>query len=126
MKSILSILFSGFLFLLVLTNINVAQDNADLTKVFEEINNKLEEMMLTDDVDGMMKLYTDDAVSMPSYQPMIKGTKALKKSAEEFHNNPNAPKFISFELTTKEVFNSGDLAVEIGTYTLEMEIEMGN
>jgi len=85
-------------------------------------NEEMVKMVLNNDNEAMLKLYVDDAISLPSYQPMIKGMEALKKSTE---NQPEM-NMKTFNINSTDVWVSGNFVVDIGTYDLTMDMpEMG-
>jgi ketosteroid isomerase-like protein len=101
-----------------------AQDEAELKAKFNEMNKKFSQMMIEGNHSEMLKWYADDAISMPSYQPMLRGIDALKKAQEM--DEKSGTKITAFSLNTTDVMPAGDYFIEIGTYTISMEIpEMG-
>jgi len=118
MKSILKnsvaafslILFSGSLF---------AQDSG-LKEKIQMLNNDMVKAIVADNQEAIMVMYADDAVSMPSYEPIIKGKDAIMKKNKE--SQEMGFKINNMTLSTIEVLSSGDLAYEIGTYTIDMTI----
>lgn len=102
------------------------QPQYDLDKItsqVKELNDRMETAVLDNDPEPIFDMYTDDAISMPSYQPMTKGLDAIKEMSKD-QPQMNMKKFT---LTTSEIFVSGDFVVEIGTYDLiiDMGPEMG-
>jgi len=102
------------------------QQQHDLEKLkaqVNELNDIMEIAILENDPESSLKLFTDDAISMPSYQPMMKGMDAFKEHADK--QKPMNMK--KFTLTTSEILVSGDFVVEIGTYDLVIDLgpEMG-
>ncbi len=114
-----------FLILLVFsTSTLLAQENnQELKKEFQKMNDKMAEAMLNENNDAILAMYADDVISLPSYNPMLKGKSALKKQMEMDENDNMKMK--DFELTTLEVFSSGDYAYEVGKYNLSMEMDGG-
>ena len=109
--------------LFIATQLN-AQDEAELKAKFNEMNKKFSQMMIEGNHSEMLKWYADDAISMPSYQPMLRGIDALKKAQEM--DEKSGTKITAFSLNTTDVMPAGDYFIEIGTYTISMEIpEMG-
>jgi len=101
-----------------------AQDEAELKAKFNEMNKKFSQMMVDGNHSEMLKWYADDAISMPSYQPMLRGIDALKKAQEM--DEKSGTKITAFSLETTDVMPAGDYFIEIGTYTISMEMpEMG-
>ena len=76
--------------------------------------------MLANDHKTILSMYTDDAYSLPSYSPMLKGKKAMANHAEE--HEKMGMKLKTFTLMTKNVFGSKDQMIQIDTYSLTMEM----
>jgi len=117
-------LTSKFLFLpiiLILFSFIGCQQQHDLEKITSQVN-KMNDIMtkavLENDSEIVLTMYTEDGISMPSYQPMIKGLEALKK-----HNENQPPMNMkTFSLTSTDIWASGNFVVDIGTYDLSMEM----
>jgi len=63
---------------------------------------------------GVAALYTSDAVLMPANMPVFTGTAAITSfMGEGIRGGMN-----SINLQTTEVFGTGDIVTEVGTYTL--------
>jgi len=121
MKKIISILLT-FLFV---ASIVSAQDNAELKKKIQSMNNEMAEMMISGDQETIWGYYSKDVISMPSYQPMIKGLDACIKSSEEMM--ASGMEITAFKSTNTDLLVSGDFVVDIGTYKITMNIpEMGD
>lgn len=95
-----------------------AQETARET--IDKINADIEKCMTTGNFGSSIEYYADDAVSLPSYAPMIKGKKAIEAQSEA--DKEMVTKFNKFELETVEVTETGDYAIEIGTYIMEFEM----
>jgi ketosteroid isomerase-like protein len=108
------------LLLLALTFCTKTYDVEDIKTKIDAVNDIVTKAMMQNDYDDYLALYTEDAMSLPSYEPMIVGMEAMKKATEKNKDNPM--KMTKFNLTTKEVFTSGNLAVEVGTYDLAFEM----
>ena len=121
MKRIGSIV-GTLVFLFVLSAVNVhAQSMDKIRKQIEKNNAKMKENMLSGDHLASLALYTEEALSLPSYQPMVKGMQALKKTAEEMANMPM--KILSFDVTIDEIIPGGNLYVEVGKYKMSTQVE---
>ena len=116
MKILLSILMS----LLFISSFVYSQDNAELKEKIQSINNSIAEMMLAGDEDAMWGYYAEDVISMPSYEPMLKGLDACKMSTQKMEES--GMKITAFSTTTTDVMQSGNLVVDIGTYKITMQI----
>jgi len=121
MKTLLSVLLSLFL----ISTFVYSQDNAELKEKVQSMNNKLAELMLAGDEDAMWEYYAEDVISMPSYQPMMKGMEECKKASQEMMES--GMEMLEFKSTVTDIIQSGDLVVDIGTYNITMKIPaMGN
>jgi len=114
------------LFVLFLTSCFVySQDNAELKKKIQSMNDEMAEMMISGDQETIWSNYSKDVISMPSYQPMIKGLNACIKSSEEMM--ASGMEITAFKSTNTDLLVSGDFVVDIGTYEITMNIpEMGD
>jgi len=97
-----------------------AQSEADMKAKFNELNKKFSQMMLDNDLEGMLSYYADDFISMPSYQPALRSFDAMRESHKQQHEM--GMKVTAFELIATDVIVEGNMAVEIGTYTISMEM----
>ena len=64
------------------------------------------------DINALMALYADDAVSMPDGEPMVTGKDAIKKKQEADFAKPSTYPSIAFE--TMDVYAQGNVATEVG------------
>lgn len=115
MKKLFAILFA-LIFTASLLN---AQDTAELKKKMQMMSDKFAKAMVSGDIGDMWDYYTEDIISMPSYEPMLRGIEACKESYKKMKKS--GMKMTKFALTVTDAMQSGNLAVEIGTYTLTME-----
>lgn len=115
---VLSFLFS-FLFVAF---ISTAQDLDKLKSELQEIENQMAELTLSGDWSASYEMYCDDAMSLPSYEPMTIGKSALIQKYEEMKSAGAVLKFLEFKLEILDVIASGNLAITVGTYTMSMEI----
>jgi len=116
MKKLLFVL----LMLIVTSSVLYSQDDGDMKAKFNAMNKEFADLMIAGDHQGMIKWYADDIISMPSYQPMIRGIDAVKKAGEMQEQSGVTTK--DFTLTTTDVIEAGSYYVEIGTYTITMQI----
>ena len=106
--------------LIVTSSVLYSQDDGDIKAKINAINKEIVDFMIAGDHQGMVKWYTDDIISMPSYQPMLRGIDAVKKSGEMMEQS--GVKMTDFTLETTDIIEAGNYAVEIGTYTITMQI----
>ncbi len=116
-RSIVFVFVAG---LMLVSCVPQALDKAALTKVINEYNAMLAENMLAGNMSATMSYYTDDAVSMPSNGPMLKGKEAIKSYSDEMAKS--GVKFTAVQFTATEIEGSAMVAYEIGTYDMSMEI----
>ncbi len=57
-----------------------AQGEADLKAMFNDMNKKFSQMMVDNDLEGMLGYYAENPISMPSYQPMLRSLDAMRES----------------------------------------------
>jgi ketosteroid isomerase-like protein len=108
------------LVVLFAANIARSQSNTDYKTKIESINKEMVKNMLEGNNEKLLSLYTDDAISMPSYQPIHDGIAAIRKSNDEMAKT--GVKYNSFAPTTLKVMANGNLITEIGTYKISMSM----
>ena len=64
------------------------------------------------DINALMALYADDAVSMPDGEPMLTGKAAIKKKQEADFAKPSKYASVAFE--TLDVYAQGNVVTEVG------------
>jgi len=87
----------------------------DLTAIRSEIvavENAWAAAINAKDINALMALYADDAVSMPEGEPIISGKAAIQKHQEADFAKP--PKFASIAFETMDVYAQGDVVTEVG------------
>ena len=101
------------LFLLVIigsvftSQISAQYELEELRGQIDAFNAKFSEAMTSGNTEATLDLYTDDAYSLPSYSPMIKGKEAIK--AQAIKDKEAGLKFKTFTLTTVDVFMTCDI-----------------
>jgi len=114
MKNLFVILFA----MLFLSSLVYSQETSDLQKKVQMMNDEYAKQMVGGDMSALWDYYTDDIISMPSYEPMIKGLEACKMSSEKMEES--GMKITAFSTTSTDVMQSGNLVVDIGTYKITM------
>lgn len=98
-----------------------AQQTArDYQAQIEDLNKEMVKSMLAGDTEAGLRFYTDDAISMPSNEPMREGIAEIRKGAEEM--SKTGMKVTSFEPKTVKVIPEGNLITEIGTYKIKLNV----
>ena len=75
-------LFSILIALIIISSSIYAQDVDKVKAKIEEMNKVYTKAMIDNDVEKMLSMYTEDIISMPSYQPTIKGIAKVKELSE--------------------------------------------
>lgn len=118
-------LFSPVLIFLFLSSIIYSQDASELKNKVQMMNDNMSKMMMSGDMSSIWEHYSNDVISMPSYEPMLKGIDACKESYKKMHES--GMKITEFKSTVTDVMQSGDLVIDIGTYEITMSIpQMGD
>ncbi len=96
-----------------------AQDNlSEVKKYIKDIDAKMEAAMMQGDLSGMNDYYADDAISLPSYEPMMKGKAKIIQKAKD--DKGKGLKFNSVKFTPQDIYGTNELCYEIGTYDITM------
>jgi ketosteroid isomerase-like protein len=103
---------------LMFVSTSFAQDQEKIKAKIEEMNKAIVKCMLDNDMNTMLKMYTDDIISMPSYQPTIQGIAKVKELSEM--QAKSGWKTNHFEIKPTDFLFAGNLVVEIGTYDMNM------
>lgn len=114
MKTMYTLLLVCFCFVFSLH----AEDWTKVRQTIEEMNNKLEKGIVEGDMNTMLSFYTEDAISLPDFEPAVRGIAEIKKKAEEHHKE--GMKITSADFKTTDVVGSGDIAVEVGEWNMTM------
>ena len=87
----------------------------DMTKVrsdIQAIENQWADAQNKKDVNALMALYADDAVSMPDGEPTVSGKAAIKAKQEKDLGVP--AKYASIAFETLDVYGQRDVVTEVG------------
>lgn len=104
--------------LIILSSTVFAQDVAKVKAEIEKLNKLFSQAMIDNDTEKMMLTYADDIISLPSYQPMVRGIAKVREMSEM--QAKSGWKTTHFELKTTDVFLAGNYAIEIGNYDMKM------
>lgn len=111
-------LFSILIALIIISSSIYAQDVDKVKAKIEEMNKVYTKAMIDNDVEKMLSMYTEDIISMPSYQPTIKGIAKVKELSEM--QAKSGWKTTEFILSITDIIVQGNLAIEIGNYNMKM------
>ena len=110
----------GCLFMVLATGASAGGHNEALMKEVEALGDALSKAMVENDVDFLLGLYAEDAISLPNYGPRMQGMEAFKKSHEEMA--AVGMKVRSFESQPTEAWECGDQVIEIGTFIITLDM----
>lgn len=118
------ILFSLFLFMSAAN----AEDWSKVRKAIEKANEQIAQAMINQDLNTVSSFYTKDAVSLPNYSHELRGLdNIIADSKKDF---ADGLKYYSGGFKTTDLYGTGDLAVEIGewsvTYSIHKSTEKRN
>jgi len=114
-------LTTGLLFCILFTAGKVySQSPAEYKTKIETLEKEMAKYMLEGNTEKNLAMYTMDAVSMPSYEPIHDGIAAIRKASEEMVKS--GWKVSSFEPTTLKVLVNGNMITEIGMYKISMSM----
>ena len=68
--------------LIILSSTVFAQDVAKVKAEIEKMNKLFSQAMIDNDTEKMMLTYADDIISLPSYQPMVRGIAKVREMSE--------------------------------------------
>lgn len=108
------------LFVLFITATAFAQSPAEYKSKIEALNKEMVKNMLAGNTEKLLSIYTNDAISLPSYEPIHDGLPAIKKASEDLAKT--GVKFTSFEPTTLKVLVNGNMITEVGTYKVTISM----
>ena len=111
-----------FLFLfavLFTTSLLNAQDTAELKKKIQAMNDEGAKKMISGD-ESMWANYTEDVISMPSYEPMLRGIEACKQSYKKM--TEAGMKMTAFKSIVTDVIDAGNYIIDIGSYKISMSM----
>jgi ketosteroid isomerase-like protein len=117
-KYIMSV--SLFVAVLFMARVAYSQSDTEYKTKIEALNKEMAKNMVAGQSEKSLSLYTSDAITMPSNEPMHEGLDAIRKADEDMAKS--GWKCNSFEPTTLRVIPSGNLITEIGTYKISMSM----
>lgn len=120
MKNVTIKSVSLMLFVLFTTTAAFSQTSAEYKTKIEALNKEMVKNMLAGNSEKMLAMYTEDAISLPSYEPMHDGLPAIKKASEDMAKT--GVKFTAFQPTIHKVLVNGDVITEIGTYKITVTV----
>ena len=116
MKKITLSSASMLFFFLFANGIAFSQSASEYKTKIEALNKDMCKNMIAGNNEKNLALYTDDAISLPSYEALHDGITAIRKASEDMAKT--GWKATAFEMTTLKVIPNGNLITEVGTYKM--------
>jgi uncharacterized protein (TIGR02246 family) len=92
-------------------------DLAQIRTEIQALENAWADALNAKDINALMALYADDAVSLANNGPSLAGKAAIQQYQEEQWKTKPAPGTFSFE--TKDVYGDGNVVTEVGTSAIK-------
>jgi len=93
-----------------------ALSSADVAAI-RTVSDRFTKLLIGRDFEGLVQLYTSDAVVMPPHHPALRGSTAFAQWISNF------PRVIAMTLAVEDVDGRADLAYVRGTYTMTLQPE---
>lgn len=120
MKRITTYLVMAAMFL-AFTSVNAQRGGGNEYKQkLQAYNNQMATAILEEDDEKVLSFYMKDAISMPNYSEILRGTNEIAQ--HNIESREQGFKITDMKLTTKQVTSYGDALVEIGIYTITVEV----
>lgn len=97
-----------------------AEQHGELMKEVEAIGDTLSQAMLDNDIDTMLAMYTEDAISLPNFEPRLDGVEAFRQHFEEM--SASGMEIHAFESEPTDVWEAGNQVIEIGTFAITVKV----
>jgi ketosteroid isomerase-like protein len=110
------LLISFLMVMMTMTTAGFSQANSDDKAKVQSLTKEFAKNMVEGNMEKILSMYTQDAVSMPSYEPMQDGIAAIRAASQK--SAGMGIKYNSFDLTPVKITVNGNLIHEIGTYKI--------
>lgn len=104
--------------MLMPVRVSAQQSSRDFETQIEQLDRDLANYMIQGNTEKTLDMYTQDAISLPSYEPLRQGIDQIRQGIEEMSSS--GAKITSFEPKILKVIPEGNLITEIGTYRISM------
>jgi ketosteroid isomerase-like protein len=116
-----NVLSISFLFIVMsMATVGFSQSGTDDKTRVQALTKEFAKNMVEGNMEKVLSIYTPDAISMPSYEPMQEGIAAIRAANDKMVKS--GMKYNSFELTTVKITVNGNLIHEIGTYKVNLSM----
>jgi uncharacterized protein (TIGR02246 family) len=106
---------------LVVSGLTVGAALADDKQDIEEVNAKFEQALTAGDAAAIAALYAEDAVMFPPASPPVEGRANIQALWQSFIDAG----VTSLDLNATEIASSGDLAYDLGTFSITTKTDSG-
>jgi ketosteroid isomerase-like protein len=89
-----------------------------LMKEVTALGDALTKALLVDDIETMLGMYAEDAISLPNFSPRMDGLAEFKAHHDQMA--AAGMKITSFESEPSDVWECGKQVIEIGAYTISL------
>lgn len=121
MRNVLIFTLAFFIVLVCINNpLRAGNDMEKMKQQLEKINTEFAKANVDGDLEKMYSYYTDDAVFMPNYGPMVKGRTTMMQQEKEMRDK--GFKVYSFNLKTLDLWGCDNLYYEVGTYSISLTL----
>ena len=96
------------------------RDEDSLMKEVEALGDALTKALLEDDIESMLGMYAEDAISLPNYGPRMDGKDAFRRNHDQMA--AAGMKIRSFTSDPTDVWGTGNQVIEIGTFTIALDM----
>lgn len=100
--------------------VGFSQSNTDDKTRVQVLTKEFAKNMVEGNMEKVLSIYSPDAISLPSYEPMQEGIAAIRAANDKMVKS--GMKYNSFELTTVKITVNGNLIHEIGTYKVNLSM----
>ena len=114
MKRSIVLSVSVLFVLMSIATVGFSQANSDDKAKVQSLTKEFAKNMVEGNMEKVLSMYTPDAISLPSYEPMQDGIAAIRAASQK--SAESGMKYNSFELTPVKITVNGNLIHEIGTY----------
>jgi ketosteroid isomerase-like protein len=102
------------------TQLNAQGDAMKLKSEITEMNNKMLKAWKAEDWATANSYYAENVISMPSYEPMLKGKSTVVEKSKKDHEA--GYKMLEMNLNIDEVFPDKMYVIEVGHYVVKMSV----
>jgi len=120
MKSTVKIMLLALTFTMAVIHVYSQTENKKLIDELNLLNSKMIRANISGDMDTLASLYVDDIIYMPNWAPMVKGLDTMMEKNKE--SEEAGFKMKSMNLDIMEVFECGDLVIEVGEYSISLTV----